>query len=252
MYYSNYKAFLEMLYSCYNTFYNPSNMHLFIIGNVDESIIEDIKENQSKKNFKKLEVINREYKKDEFKDYIKESKINMDILTPKLSLGIRFKNIYPNPQLQDIKLGLLLSILLGESSSFKLELMNKGLINDTFGYYSDFNKSASYMMIQGDSDDTTTLYNELYKFVKDIPNKTIDEESFECAKRALIGQFMFILNSLESTAQNFSTCLLSGNNLYTIIDTIKSFNISTLDEIKDMFKDIIITKFEIFPDEENN
>ena len=172
----------------------------------------------------------------------------MDVLIPKVSLGVRFKKIYDNFQMQDIKLSILGSILFGESSTLRMELMDKGLINDTFGHYSDFNKSASYLMIQGDSNKPDELFDILKSFVLDIPNKEIDDESFECAKRALIGQFMYILNSLESTAQNFASCLFSGNNLYTIINDIKNMKKSDLDEVKDMFKDIIITKFEIFPD----
>ena len=239
----------EMLYNCYNTFYHPSNMQLFIIGNVDPSIIEDIKDNQSKKEFKKFVPIKREYVQDEFKDYIKESKIKMDVLIPKLSIGVRFKNLYKNFQLQDIKLSILCSILFGESSALRMELMEKGLINDTFGHYTDFNKSASYFMIQGDSEKPNELFKILKDFIYDIPNKKIDNEDFECAKRALIGQYMYILDSLELTAQNFSSCLFSGNNLYTIINDIKAMDVSSLDDVKDMFKDIILTKFEIYPNE---
>lgn len=241
----------EMLYSCYETFYHPSNMHLFLIGNVDISIIDDIKENQKNKKFNPIKEIKREYVYDDFSDYIKESKINMDVLIPKVSIGVRFKDIYENYQMQDIKVSLLCSILFGESSSLRMDLMKKGLINDTFGHYTDFNKSASYLMVQSDSDRPEELFDELNKFIKDIPYMNIDNESFECAKRALIGQFIYILNSLEATAQNFASCLFSGNNLYTIIDDIKNLTIESLDEVKEMFKEIIITKFEIFPNEEN-
>ena len=50
----------------------------------------------------------------------------------------------------------------------------------------------------------------------------------------------------------FTTCSYSGNDLYTMIDEIKKFKISDLDEVKELFKNCIITKYEIFPNEENN
>ena len=175
----------------------------------------------------------------------------MDVLIPKVSLGVRFNKIFDNPQMIDIKLSLLSNIFFGESSDLKLELMEKGLINDTFGYYSDFNKSASFFILSGDSESPDELYNILEEFVKDLPNKEIDEYLFECAKRSLIGQYIYLLNSIESTAQTFTTCLYSGNNLYTMIEVIKKFKVSDLDEIKDLFKNVITTKFEIFPNEEN-
>ena len=241
----------EMLYSCYNTFYHPSNMQLFIIGNVDINLIEDIKENQAKKSFSPIKEIKREYIRDPFKPFVKESIKYMDVLIPKVSLGVRFNKIFDNPQMIDIKLSLLSNILFGESSDLRLELMDKGLINDSFGYYSDFNSSASYFMLTGDSENPDELYKILEEYVLNIPNMEIDEYLFECAKRNLIGSYIYLLNSLESTAQMFTTCLYSGNNLYTIIDEIKKFDVNVLDEVKELFKNVIVTKFEIFPNEEN-
>ena len=242
----------EMLYNCYNTFYHPSNMQLFIIGNVELNIFDAIRENQASKTFLPYEEIKREYVYDEFKPYINEKKEYMDVLIPKVALGVRFNKIFDNPQMIDIKLGLLSSILTGESSDFKLELMNEGLINDTFGYYSDFNKSASYFILSGDSEEPDKLFDRLNEFVKDIPNKKIDEELFECARRNLIGQYISLLNSIEATAQMYTTCIYSGNDLYTMIDEIKKFKISDLDEVKELFKNCIITKYEIFPNDETN
>lgn len=241
----------DMLYSCYNTFYHPSNMSLFIIGNVDIDIFEVIKENQAKKSFLPIKEIKRKYVYDKFEPLVKESIKYMDVLIPKVSLGVRFKGVMDNPQMMDIKLSLLCNIFFGESSDFRMELMDKGLINDSFGYYADFNKSASFFMLTGDSEKPDELYKILEDYVTDLPNKEIDEYLFECAKRNLIGQYIYLLNSLESTAQTFTTCLYSGNNLYTIIDEIKKFDVSSLDEVKDLFKTIITTKFEIFPNEEN-
>ena len=106
-------------------------------------------------------------------------------------------------------------------------------------------------MLSGDSDNPDELYNALENFIKDIPSIKIDEDLFEGAKRNLIGQYIYMLNSIESTAQNYTTSDFSGNDFYQMIDTIKSFDISVLDEVKELFKNVIITKFEIFPNEEN-
>ena len=124
----------EMLYSCYNTFYHPSNMQIFIIGNVGLDVFDVIKENQVNKTFLPIKEIKREYVYDEFSDHIKDRIEYMDVMMPKVSLGVRFNKIFDNPQLIDLKISLLSNILIGESSDLRLELMDKGLINDTFGY----------------------------------------------------------------------------------------------------------------------
>ncbi len=42
----------ETLYECYNTFYHPSNMSLFVVGGVDpQEVISLVKENQAAKTF---------------------------------------------------------------------------------------------------------------------------------------------------------------------------------------------------------
>ena len=49
----------EELYTCYNTFYHPSNMFIVVTGNVDPiETIKIIKKNQSKKKFDKILVSN--------------------------------------------------------------------------------------------------------------------------------------------------------------------------------------------------
>lgn len=54
------KITAQDLYDCYNTFYQPSNMTLFLVGNFDETaMISLIKKNQAKKTFSKTEKIVR-------------------------------------------------------------------------------------------------------------------------------------------------------------------------------------------------
>ena len=51
----------EDLYTCYNTFYHPKNMVLFVIGNFNpDTMMATIEENQGQKNFPVLDGINRD------------------------------------------------------------------------------------------------------------------------------------------------------------------------------------------------
>src|SRR3954467_6569651 len=55
----------DLLYECYNTFYHPSNMLLFVVGPVDvQKIMEQIKENQKKKNFDPISDIKRQFEEE--------------------------------------------------------------------------------------------------------------------------------------------------------------------------------------------
>ncbi|KAF6512249.1 peptidase M16 family [Geobacillus stearothermophilus] len=50
----------ELLYECYETFYHPSNMLLFVVGPVDEQkIMQQIRDNQAKKSFPQAPEVKR-------------------------------------------------------------------------------------------------------------------------------------------------------------------------------------------------
>ena len=54
----------DLLYECYETFYHPSNMLLFVVGPVDpEAIIRQVRENQQKKPYTdQPEIVRKEVK----------------------------------------------------------------------------------------------------------------------------------------------------------------------------------------------
>ena len=75
----------EDLYKCYNTFYNPSNMYLVIVGDIDEEkTLSLIKENQSKKEFKKNINIKQEEKEEPLSIRVKEKVYKRDVNTKKI------------------------------------------------------------------------------------------------------------------------------------------------------------------------
>ncbi|MER1935456.1 MAG: pitrilysin family protein, partial [Priestia megaterium] len=52
----------DLLYTCYETFYHPSNMLLFIVGPVDaEKVMKQVRDNQQKKDYKEISDIQRHF-----------------------------------------------------------------------------------------------------------------------------------------------------------------------------------------------
>lgn len=78
----------EDLYTCYHTFYHPSNMSLFVIGNFDhESVFEVIQQNQTKKTFSEIQEIIRQLPNEPATVATKESVIQLPVSIPKVSIG---------------------------------------------------------------------------------------------------------------------------------------------------------------------
>src|SRR5690625_7873954 len=84
---SIYQITKEDLYTCYETFYHPSNMTLFIIGNFDPHAMKEmIEENQKKKTIQKRQDIQRFFT-DEPRHVAKsEYRIQMPASRPKMTI----------------------------------------------------------------------------------------------------------------------------------------------------------------------
>lgn len=236
----------EMLYSCYNTFYHPCNMQLFIIGNFDLHIIDSIKDNQSKKTFREFKPIVREYISDDEK-VIEEETIKMDTSMSKLAIGVRLPFVKEDFMVKEISLALLMSIIFGDSSRNKNSLMENRLINESFGTYVDLSKSASYAMLMSDTNDVAKLEEELKKMIKEIPNYIITEEEFERIKKSYIGTFISMLNSLESLATSYASYGFNGIDLLKIVSILEEFTIDDMLKGQKMFENAKCTVFKILP-----
>ncbi len=83
----------DHLYTCYNTFYHPSNMLLFAIGAVEpEEMMAFIRENQGKKEFPEPTPIQRFFEEEPTDVAVKERTLHMDVQKPKVYMGLKAKD----------------------------------------------------------------------------------------------------------------------------------------------------------------
>src|SRR3954451_10353295 len=80
----------DCLYECYNTFYHPSNMLLFIVGPVDpDAFMSQVKQNQAKKEYKDMPEIKRKFESEPPQAAEKKQVLEMNVQTSKCLLGIK-------------------------------------------------------------------------------------------------------------------------------------------------------------------
>jgi predicted Zn-dependent peptidase len=80
----------EDLYTCYHTFYHPSNMFLVISGKCNpEELMQIIKDNQSKKEFKELNGITLKSIKEPNEVSKESEEKEMAVEVPKVSYGLK-------------------------------------------------------------------------------------------------------------------------------------------------------------------
>ena len=119
----------NLLYKCYNTFYNPSNMFVCIAGNVDvEKVLKQIKGAVVTEKNPQIERIFEPESREVVKPYVEQS---LSVGQPMFCFG--YKECMEKPERspkEKIATNLLLEILAGECSPLYKKLINENLIND--------------------------------------------------------------------------------------------------------------------------
>lgn len=227
----------EMLELCYNTFYHPSNMMLFVVGNIDaDKTISVIKENQAKKDFKPAKQIVCQKNIESCNIKTKEEILTMDVEMNKIIVSIKINEILNDPKLKirrELAINLLFDLLFSKSAKLYNEWLNKGIINDSFS--ANFTQERDYAFIQigCDCDDYETLKEHLYDLFKNFNNIEISKNDFERIKKKNIGLFINLFNGPESIANLFSRYYFEGTNALNLVDEIAKI---TIDDIYEMFK----------------
>lgn len=225
----------EDLYTCYRTFYHPSNMVLFVVGNIDPAeTLALIKANQAKKNYADRPAIERDYGVEPKAVARKRVELELDVKTPKVLIGYKDTSLGGEEQLRrELTSELLLHLLFDQTSSTYLALYEDGLIDDTFSFdYSSEEEFAfaTFGMETEDPDRFITAYEKL------LAARPAFEETEVVRKRNMMqGKFLRALNSPEFIANQFSRHALAGTNLFTLPTLIASI---TKEEIEARFDEL--------------
>lgn len=228
----------ELLQTCYDTFYHPSNMNLLMIGNfVPEEMMETIRQNQAGKTFLPAKPIQRTLPQASIQDIIRYKEIEMDVQRPKVMLGVKGLDAdVTGNQAEKYKIygSLLLELLFGRSSTHFIDLYDNGLIDDSFGYSFNLDRSFNFMAIESDTEEPKLLEDKLKRILLDWEtDANLTNEKFDLLKKSMIGEQLQAFNSLEYIANHYSTLLFSGAELFEVVPLIEE---TSLEDIRSFAK----------------
>ncbi len=224
----------ETLETCYYTFYNPSNMFMVVTGNFDpDEIMNVIRENQSKKEFDKLEEIKiKEFKEDD--KVVKEMevlKVPTNIPKVAYTLKIPLKDVKISRRKLHLYSYILFTSLFDETSSFDEETKKEGIINNTT-YVSLLNVDT-HLLISLINE--TNKYDEFLNKVKDRLSKLeVSRVDFDRKKKVLISNEVFAYENIENVNDIIiDNIVFDGKFEDNPIEVIDELNI---DELNDLIK----------------
>lgn len=243
----------ELLYENHETFYHPSNMNLFIVGKLDpKETMQLIRDNQAKKDFVPAETIQRIFPEETIHDIKPYDFIKMSVNRPKSIVGVKGLNEVPTGiKALEYKttMDLLLTLLFGPTSANYLNLYDKGIIDDSFSYEFNLDRTFHFVDVSGDTKDSAAFSEEIKKMLLSAKDSLeLTEENLTTVKKRMIGQELQALNSLEYIANQFSQPIYGEATLFDIVPIIENI---TLAEIKDAAAEFMIedhmTTFHILP-----
>lgn len=227
------KITAEHLYECYETFYHPSNMVLFVVGAVNpEEMMAFIKKNQAKRSFDQPEEITRNFPDEPATAAIPERVLEMDVSKPKLSFGLKCNNVNISGKemlAQELSIDLLFDILFGRTSAFYKEAYENNLIDESYAYSFSQEHGYGFGMIASDTENPEELAAKIRETIRElIASWTITDEELALIRKRKIGQFMRSLNSIEFIANQFTRYQFNDMDLFDVVPTLESLTIADL------------------------
>ena len=243
----------ELLYECYNAFYHPSNMLLFITGPDDpEKIMKLVRDNQSKKEFKKRAEISRKFDPEPSSAAIKERSIQMHVQSPKCVVGIKAADTeMEGIELlkRELSIGLFLECTFGKSSQYYENLFESGIIDNSFFYDYTQEYGFGFGMIGGDTREPDRLAEEIKSILFEVKEgKFLTEEKLDAVRKKRIGSFLRSLNSLESIANQFTRYAFNQMELFDVVSVLEELTVADVqDAVNRLIDEERLSVFQILP-----
>jgi len=227
----------DLLYYCYNIFYHPQNMVLFMTGNIELDKIPEILDKNVPVKEKDFNAIMKEF--DEPK-HINQAEIieKLEVSIPMFSFGYKdVSEIIPGKELERKTLltDIAVKLLIGESSSLYKKLYDEGLINDSFYDDITINKDYSFVQFAGESKNPYKIKEMIFEEVRKIKKEGFDAKAFERVKKNLYGKYIKAFNKIESIGNSFCHNFFLGVDVF---DFLEVYDTISYDDVTKRFNEL--------------
>lgn len=220
----------EILYDCYNNFYNLSNMCLILVGNFNEEQALKLVDAE----LKTAEVVEIERVHEEEPKEVKQKYCEtfMPVKMPLFSIGFKLTP-KKGEELLKIIIGLrfLCEILLGEGSFLYNEFYENGLVP---GAELDYNildgENFLTLILNGESEKPNEVMNKIFKEIENLKTKGIKEEEFLLVKKLVYKEYLEDFSTPEKVAYFLEELFIRKDLQKTSLSFVASYTIKDLEK----------------------
>lgn len=212
----------QLMYQCCDAYYNPSNMLLVMVGDIDpekvvpyiDKYIDKAEKSHPPKRFRPAEP-----------DGVAAHRVaqKLNVSKPMFLIGFKEKNnglsgaeLFRKQAVTQI----LTEILFGKSGDFYNKLYEQGLIDATFCKDTELEKSYGLTSISGETRDPDEVYRLALEHLDSVKHAGLKSEDIARAKRILIGKNLYRYNSVEQIGNDFIRSFMNGFDPLSYTDVI--------------------------------
>ena len=191
----------EILHLCHRAFYNPANMMLCVVGDVDPEQVAAVAEKilPKEKTEAAVPLLGEPEGLEPVTPFTTRA---MDVAMPMFQLGFkcRLPGVLGEGFARWELVGeLAAEALFGESSGLYLQLYEQGLIDSSFGGGLDTIDGLAMLVCGGDSNDPEETWQRIVDEAGKLLEQGIDQDAFRRMKKSMQGRRVKDLDSFEST-----------------------------------------------------
>ena len=226
----------DILYKCYNTFYNPSNMAMVICGDFEpDQLLEEIKkrliDNKANGEIKRIYP--------EEPEEIVQEKIEqtMDVSEPLFTIGIKDKLVDTKERVKKhIAIEILLNMIIGKSSKLYQKLYDEGILFVTPSLDYEYGREYAHVLITGQSKEPEKVYQDFKQTVAQMKQNGIDVKEFTRIKKRIYGEYVKEYNDTADIARMFLSDFFKEINSFDFLDEIAIINEQYVEQVlKEIF-----------------
>lgn len=204
----------ELLYQCYNTFYDLHNMVLSVSGNVEEDKVIEICDRLLKPaKDMKLETF---FPEEPEGVALKRVEDSCPIGLPMFDIGFKSEACSGiEYERKVITARVILQLLIGSASDLYQELFEEGLINSQLSF-NVFSGSGCFFtcIVSGESKDPDEVLRRLLAEIERVKHEGFDEDSFNAIKKSRYGSMVRALGNVENICESMAESYFNGSTVF--------------------------------------
>ena len=219
----------ELLYRCYNTFYNLHNMALVVAGNFN---IADVTEaaDEILKPAPEMSIERKSPKPEPREVQAPKIEQSLPVAQPLFHIGFKGEAGTPAETFQgQVFDEILCDILAGEASPLYRRLYDQSLINATFGFDTLAARDYAAVMFVGESKDPEAVQQAILDEIARAKKEGLDRGAFERCKKAAWGRYVGMYGKVTSMASLLLSTAFADTGGYSPLDIVAAMTCEQLE-----------------------